>query len=123
MANAGKVEMSEDPYAPPRTTPESNAVGSKTTAPVRLEILKEISTQANASLLWSVVGIFCMGVILGPMSIYRANRALHLIMWHDIGHGHRWKAHAGYVIGIFALIASILMGLMFTLMVLQARKM
>jgi hypothetical protein len=60
----------------------------------------EIQDQANAGLLGACVGLFCfLGVIGGPIAMYRANKALRLIRENGVGAHHAGKAKAALALG------------------------
>lgn len=63
----------------------------------------EIALQSKASLLWGIVGIFLVGIILGPFAIYRGAKAKRLIREFQVGHEYKGIATAGFIIGIIAL--------------------
>ena len=66
--------------------------------------LADIKTQANAALLWGIVGIFCFGFVLGPAAIIRGGLAKSRIAQHNVGHDQAGKATAGQALGALALV-------------------
>jgi len=59
--------------------------------------------EANDALIYSIIGIFCFGIILGPIAISKASKALNIIK-ADPGYTGKGKATAGLVIGIIDLV-------------------
>ena len=62
-------------------------------------VAADIAKQANAALLWGIIGLFCFGFVLGPAAIIRGNMAKSRIAQHNVGHEHATKATIGQVIG------------------------
>ncbi len=58
---------------------------------------------ANDALIYSIIGFFCFGVVLGPIAISKANKALNLIK-SDPGYTGKGKAQAGLIIGIIDIV-------------------
>ena len=58
---------------------------------------------ANDALIFSIIGFFCFGIILGPIAISKANKALNLIK-SDPGYTGKGKAQAGLIIGIVDIV-------------------
>lgn len=90
---------SENPYQAPQT----EAPGRYQMDPVS-KAFAEIAIQAKASLLWGIVGIFCVGIILGPFAIYRGARANSLIRQFNVGEEYKGLATGGFVCGIVAIV-------------------
>jgi hypothetical protein len=59
--------------------------------------------EANDALIYSIIGIFCFGIILGPIAISKASKALNTIK-ADPGYTGKGKATAGLVIGIIDVV-------------------
>lgn len=70
--------------------------------------LVEITELARTSLTYGIISFFCFGVILAPIAIFRAKKALGMIAYYQIGYKHLGRAKAGYTIGIISLILAIL---------------
>ncbi len=60
--------------------------------------------EANDALIFSIIGLFCFGVILGPIAIAKGTKALNIIK-NEPGYTGKGKATAGVVIGIIDVIA------------------
>ncbi len=54
-------------------------------------------------MIYSIIGIFCFGIILGPIAISKASKALNTIK-SDPGYTGKGKATAGLIIGIFDVV-------------------
>jgi hypothetical protein len=63
----------------------------------------EIKKLARGALINAIVGIFLFGIILGPLALWRANKAIRLIQEHGIGQEHEGRAKAAQVIAVIAL--------------------
>jgi hypothetical protein len=72
-------------------------------AAVLERVLKEIKTQANASVAVGVFGIFFFGIILGPFAIYRGSKACRLMGENDAGWDYERRAKLGRALGFVAL--------------------
>ncbi len=59
--------------------------------------------EANDALIMSIIGLFCFGIILGPIAISKGTKALNIIK-SDPGYTGKGKATAGIVIGIIDLV-------------------
>jgi hypothetical protein len=59
--------------------------------------------EANDALIYSIIGIFCFGIILGPIAISKASKALNIIK-ADPGYTGKGKAQAGLIIGIIDVV-------------------
>jgi len=79
--------------------------------------LEEAQKKANNALTSAIVGFFCFGIILGPVSITRAREAKKILRPGDPGYGSAqaaeiigWIVTALYVIGLcvsaFSFLAS-----------------
>jgi hypothetical protein len=75
----------------------------------------EANSRATTWLIWSIVGFFICGIILGPLSIVQATSIKRILKPDDPGYG---KALAAQIIGwvdvsgwIIAVILSIVMGI------------
>ena len=64
--------------------------------------VKEASSQATSWLVWSIVGFFICGIILGPLSIANAGRIKKVLKPGDPNYG---KATAAQIIGWVDVIA------------------
>ncbi len=80
------------------------------------KLVKEIKSQATASLIVAIVSFFCCGIILAPFAIYRGNKAKALIDQTGVGIEHRGLAQAGYIIGIISLVLNIIGIIMYVLL-------
>lgn len=72
------------------------------------KLLKEIKSQAIASLVVAIVSFFCCGIVLAPFAIYRGNKAKALIDQTGVGKEHRGIAQAGFIVGIVSLILNVI---------------
>jgi hypothetical protein len=63
--------------------------------------------EANDALIYSIIGLFCFGVILGPIAISKGSKALNIIK-NEPGYSGKGKATAGVVIGIIDLVGWLL---------------
>ncbi len=63
--------------------------------------------EANEALIMSIIGLFCFGIILGPIAISKGTKALNIIKG-DPGYTGKGKATAGIVIGIIDLVGWLL---------------
>ena len=70
-------------------------------------LLKEIKAQATASLVVGIIGLLCLGIILGPFAIYRGAKARRLIRETGVGGEHNGTALAGMILGIIAVVSFI----------------
>ena len=104
----------ENPYQ----TPQSAAPGRYQMDPVS-KAFAEIALQSKASLLWGIVGIFCVGIILGPFAIYRGAKASSLIREFNVGEEYKGMATAGLVCGIVA-VAIHLVGIAYVVLNVMA---
>jgi hypothetical protein len=59
--------------------------------------------EAKDALIYSIIGIFCFGIILGPIAISKASKALNTIK-SDPGYTGKGKATAGLIIGIIDVV-------------------
>lgn len=59
--------------------------------------------EASEALTYALIGIFCFGIILGPIAISKGSKALNIIN-EDPGYEGRGKATAGIIIGIIDII-------------------
>lgn len=73
----------------------------------RLKTLEtEAQDQATAGLIAACVGLFCfLGVIGGPVAIYRGNKSLRLIREHGVGSQHATKAQLAIGLGLLSVLA------------------
>lgn len=83
-------------------------------------ILKEIASQAKASLVVGIISFFCFGIILAPFAIYRGSKAQSMIRQYNIGHEHQGTAQAGKIIGIIVLVLNIAGLIFYALMIAGA---
>jgi hypothetical protein len=63
--------------------------------------------EANEALTYSIVALFCFGVILGPVAIHKAYKAKQIIA-EDPRLSGFGKANAAMVIGIVAMVLSVI---------------
>jgi len=63
--------------------------------------------EAKDALIYSLVGLFCFGFILGPIAIAKGSKALNIIR-DDPGYTGKGKATAGIVIGIIDIVGWLL---------------
>jgi len=63
--------------------------------------------EANDALIYSIIGLFCFGFILGPIAIAKGSKALKIIR-EDPGYTGNGKATAGIVIGIIDIVGWLL---------------
>lgn len=68
------------------------------------QFVADIGKHANSSLLFGAIGIFCCGIILGPLAIARGGKALALIKQSTLGQEHAIKAQIGRVLGVLAVV-------------------
>ncbi|MGB9006062.1 MAG: DUF4190 domain-containing protein [Candidatus Aminicenantales bacterium] len=59
--------------------------------------------EAKDALIYSIIGIFCFGIILGPIAISKASKAMNIIN-SDPGYTGKGKATAGLIIGIIDVV-------------------
>jgi len=78
--------------------------------------LKEIASQAKASLVVGIISFFCFGIILAPFAIYRGSKAQSMIRQYNVGHEHQGTAQAGKIVGLISLVLNIV-GLLFYIIV------
>jgi hypothetical protein len=64
----------------------------------------QIKSYAMLSFAFSVLGLFCFGIIIGPVSFLLSSKALKLIDDHNIGHIYKPWALAGKYLGILSFI-------------------
>lgn len=67
-------------------------------------INNQIKSYAMLSFAFSVLGLFCLGVIIGPISFVLSTKALNLIDDHNIGHMYKPWALAGKYLGVLSFI-------------------
>lgn len=63
--------------------------------------------EAKDALIYSLIGLFCFGFILGPIAIAKGSKALNIIR-DDPGYTGKGKATAGIVIGIIDIVGWLL---------------
>ena len=62
--------------------------------------------EANEALIFGIVGLFCFGIILGPVAIVKANQAKRVLALNPNMTGSG-KATAGLILGVLALLGGI----------------
>jgi hypothetical protein len=63
---------------------------------------------ATTALVLGIIGIFCFGIILGPIAIVLGTNALKAIEQSGGAYGGEGKARAGQILGIIATVLSVL---------------
>lgn len=76
----------------------------------------EVKRLAGNSLVAGLVGLFILGIILGPYAILAGNRALRIIKSTGTGKQHSGMATGGIIVGALALILH-LVGLVLVILV------
>ena len=67
--------------------------------------LLQAAKDASSALTMSIIGLFCFGIILEPIAIYKAGKAKNLLGPMDDGYG---KAQAAQIIGWIGLVLYII---------------
>jgi hypothetical protein len=67
------------------------------------DVQSEIKKHAKGALTSAIIGIFFFGIILEPVALNRASKALRLIREHNTGQEHEGKAKAAQIIAVIAL--------------------
>lgn len=65
---------------------------------------KEAQDDAKQALIMSIVGVFCLGFILGFLAFRKANNALEIIDIYDVAQESRGMAMAAKIIGIVDIV-------------------
>ena len=68
-------------------------------------LLQQGAKDASSALTMSIIGLFCFGIILEPIAIYRAGKAMKVLSPGDDGYG---KAQAAQIIGWIGLVLYII---------------
>jgi phage FluMu protein Com len=63
--------------------------------------------EASTALTCSIIGIFCFGIILGPVAVYNGVKALNMIQ-NDPQYEGRGKAIAGIIIGSIEILLTVI---------------
>jgi hypothetical protein len=72
-------------------------------APVMPGVVRETCKEAKDALIMAILGLFCFGIILGPVAIVKASKAKKMIA-RDPALGGEGMATAAMVIGVIVLV-------------------
>ena len=94
---------SNDPFVPP-PPPPSVAGNSMYSQEVLTAKAASAASDAKNALILSIVGLFCLGFILGILAYRKANEALETINVYGVAQEKRGLATAAKILGIIDII-------------------
>ena len=97
--------MSDQPYNQPFTPPPPPSTGNPMYSPDVLAAKeKEAADLAKQALIMSLVGIVCLGLILGILAFMKGSNAIKIIDTYQVAQDKRGMAPAAKILGIVDII-------------------